>query len=141
VAITRNEDMPGNFGGPAVVPQHDPEWSEARRTAMDRMERIAGRVVAARGGLSLSCKPEWKFGTLYFTHDGPAFDGDIVEILEYAVELGKHALGEAKKGLSRRYPTQGLRFDDRIRVNTLDRKSLVLSLYFDKAEGVEILLG
>lgn len=41
--MTRNEDMPGNVEtGP--IPQHDTEWSEARRTAMDRIARLAERV-------------------------------------------------------------------------------------------------
>ena len=40
---TRDEDMPGAFGGLAVVPQHDGEWSEARRTATAR--RVARATV------------------------------------------------------------------------------------------------
>ena len=48
---TRNEDMPGNVDGPAVVPQHDGEWSEARRTAgaWTKFEKGAAYRVVRRG--------------------------------------------------------------------------------------------
>lgn len=53
---TRDEDMPGNVEGPAMVPQGWWEWPEARRTAgegtsllAEREMRLGERVVARHG--------------------------------------------------------------------------------------------